>query len=395
MAQQYKPGDWYEQASGTVMVYQGSSWKNVGQRGAPGGQNAIQGRNVAPPGAAVNPVVAETAAAVVSNNTPSATELTGTINLVIKKTPTGPGTLRYPSDPAALDGTSDYVSFGFYKYAPPFGGGRDTPNQAGGGSTTKLSSATGYGNYQNSNDRSYANPSTDVKPIILYMPEDIQSQFGAGWNAAGFGAAAAGLLGVTGSVNTQKDFGAMLTAGGSAFTGAVKAGAFKALLDGINAVAGANINLNQALGSVTGTILNPNVELLYEAPKLRTFSLKFKLVPRTSKEANDIKQICNSFKKAMLPSFGGSAIFGAIKEASNLLTIPDLCQVSFMKGGNFHPYLPKYKLCGITDVNINYTAAGAYATLKDGSPVATELTISFVESKLVFAQEVKVEGGGI
>ena len=43
MAQQYKPGDWYEQASGTVMVYQGSSWKNVGQRGAPGGQNAIKG----------------------------------------------------------------------------------------------------------------------------------------------------------------------------------------------------------------------------------------------------------------------------------------------------------------------------------------------------------------
>ena len=395
MAQQYKPGDWYEQASGTVMVYQGSSWKNVGQRGTTAGQNAITGRNVPPPGAAVNPVVAETAAAVVSNNTPSATELTGTINLVIKKTPTGPGTLRYPSDPAALDGTSDYVSFGFYKYAPPFGGGRDTPNQAGGGSTTKLSSATGYGNYQNSNDRYYANPSTDVKPIILYMPEDIQSQFGAGWNAAGFGAAAAGLLGVTGSVHTQKDFGAMLTAGGSAFTGAVKAGAFKALLDGINAVAGANINLNQALGSVTGTILNPNVELLYEAPKLRTFSLKFKLVPRTSKEANDIKQICNSFKKAMLPSFGGSAIFGAIKEASNLLTIPDLCQVSFMKGGNFHPYLPKYKLCGITDVNINYTAAGAYATLRDGSPVATELTISFLESKLVFAQEVTILGGGI
>jgi hypothetical protein len=394
MAQQYKPGDWYELPSGNIMLYNGTSWKNVGQRGAPGGQAAITGRQSSPPGAAVNPVVAEEAAAVASNNIPSAIVPTDNINLVIKKPKTGSGTLRYPSDPAALDGASDYVVFEFYKYAPPFGGGRDTPNQAEAGSTTKLSSG-GYANYQNSNDRSYANPSTDVKPIILYMPEDIQSQFGAGWNAAGFGAAAAGLLGVTGSVNTQKDFGAMVDAGGSAAGGGVKAAIFKGLLDGINAVAGANVNLNQALGSVTGTILNPNVELLYEAPKLRTFSLKFKLVPRTSKEANDIKQICNSFKKAMLPSFGGSAIFGAIKEASNLLTIPDLCQVSFMKGGNFHPYLPKYKLCGITDVNINYTAAGAYATLRDGSPVATELTISFLESKLVFAQEVTILGGGI
>jgi len=396
MAQQYKPGDWYELPSGNIMQYNGTTWKNVGQRGAPSGQEAIKGRSSSPPGAAVNPVVAQETAAVASNNIPSATELTGTINLVIQKPATESATLRYPSDPAALDEASDYVLFGFYKYAPPFGGGRDTPNVADPvKSTTAKSSATGYGNYQNSNDRSYANPSKDVKPIILYMPEDIQSQFGAGWNAAGFGAAAAGLFGVAGSVNTQKDFGAMLTAGGSAFTGAVKAGAFQGLLAGINAAAGANINLNQALGSVTGTILNPNVELLYEAPKLRTFSLKFKLVPRTIKEATDIKKICNSFKKAMLPSFGGSAIFGAIKEASNLITIPDLCQVSFMKGGNFHPYLPKYKLCGITDVGINYTAAGAYATLTDGSPVATELTITFLESKLVFAQEINIPGGGI
>ena len=393
MAQQYKPGDWYELPSGNIMQYNGTTWKNVGQRGAPSGQEAIKGRSSSPPGAAVNPVVAEVSAAVASNNIPSATVLTDNINLVIQKPATESATLRYPSDPE-IQADSDYVLFGFYKYAPPFGGGRDTPKQAEAGSTTKLSSG-GYANYQNSNDRSYANPSKDVKPIILYMPEDIQSQFGAGWNAAGFGAAAAGLFGVAGSVNTQKDFGAMIQAGTEAIPGSIKASVFDNFLKGINAAAGASINLNQALGSVTGTILNPNVELLYEAPKLRTFSLKFKLVPRTIKEANDIKKICNSFKKAMLPSFGGSAIFGAIKEASNLLTIPDLCQVSFMKGGNFHPYLPKYKLCGITDVGINYTAAGAYATLTDGSPVATELTITFLESKLVFAQEVKVEGGGI
>ena len=146
---------------------------------------------------------------------------------------------------------------------------------------------------------------------------------------------------------------------------------------------------------MTGTILNPNVELAYEAPKLRNFSLKFKLVPRTGKESKDIKQICNIFKKAMLPKFGGQAIFGASQETANLITIPDLCQVLFMKGSGIHPYLPRYKLCGITDVSINYTAAGAYATMGDGSPVATELTISFLESKLVFAGEVDIDGGGI
>jgi hypothetical protein len=301
--------------------------------------------------------------------------------------------LRYPSDPA-ITNDSDYVVFGFYKYAPPFGGGRDTKSPADPNSPSKTTNAPwGYSNYEDSIERSYQNKSLD--PIILYMPEDIQTQFGAGWNGAGFGASAAGMLGAAGAFNTQKDFGALVQAFGNSIPGVAKTATFQAMLSGINAVAGANISLNQALGTVTGSILNPNVELAYEAPKLRTFSLKFKLVPRSNKEALDIKNICNRFKKAMLPAFGGQAIFGAVKEAANLLTIPDLCQVSFMKGNSFHPYLPKYKLCGITDVNINYTAAGAYATYRDGSPVATELTISFLESKLIFSQEINEDGTGM
>jgi hypothetical protein len=317
------------------------------------------------------------------------------VNLVIPAPPAVAGSkksgvLRYPTDPEITSDT-DYVGFSFFKYAPPFGGGRDTPNQARAGSTTRRSSG-GYANYQNSNDRSYANPSS-LEPIILYMPEDIQSQFGAGWNGAGFGAAAAGMLGVTGSVNTQRDFGAMVQSGIENVPGVIKTSTFSALISGINAAAGANISLNQALGTVTGTIINPNVELAYEAPKLRNFSLKFKLVPRTSNESVDIRAICNRFKKSMLPSFGGQAIGF---EPGNLITIPDLCQVSFMNGNRIHPYLPQYKLCGITDVNINYTAAGAYSTVGvDGAPTAVELTISFLETKLVFSNEVQENGGGI
>jgi len=309
------------------------------------------------------------------------------IPLPIKAPESSSNSIKYPRD-ISIGQDSDYVLFKFYKYAPPFGGGRDTTNRAQADTTTKVANNPwGYSNYADSNDRSYANPSS-LASIILYMPEDIQTQFGAGWNGAGFGAAAAGMLGVAGAFNKQKDYGALAQAAISSAGGGVKAATFNTLLQGINAVAGADISLNKALGTVTGTILNPNVELAYEAPKLRTFSLKFKLVPRTVLEAKDIRKLCNTFKKSMLPKFAGQALFGAQEEAANLITIPDLCQVYFMKGSSFHPYLPKYKLCGITDVSINYTAAGAYATLTDGSPVATELTITFLESKLIFAGEV-------
>jgi hypothetical protein len=322
-------------------------------------------------------------------------ENTASIKLNIRQPTNQSTSIRYPSEPAAIEADTDYVLFSFYPYAPPFGGGRDTENRGDPNSPSKSpSNPWGYSNYQDSSERTYNNKS-DLQSIVLYMPEDIQTQFGAGWNSAGFGAAAAGMLGVAGAFNTQKDLGAILQAGTSSVGGGLKAATFQGLLTGINALAGANINLNQALGSVTGTILNPNVELLYEAPKLRTFNLKFKLVPRTGNESINIRKICNTFKKAMLPKFAGQALFGAQKEAANLITIPDLCQVLFMKGSEIHPFLPRYKLCGITDVNINYTAAGAYATMGDGSPAATELTISFLESKLVFAGEVDIDGDGI
>lgn len=339
---------------------------------------------------------ASTSSSSTASSSSSATS-TEKISINITPTTTAGNTLRYPSDPGIIESDSDYVLFSFYNYAPPFGSNVQTaPSGA-----TATSSASGvnvvnsYENYASSSDRSYSNPATDVKPIVLYMPEDIQSQFGAGWNGVGFGAAAAGLLNLSGAVGSGKDIIQQLQAGGESVLGGLKAATFNEITKAINSMAGATITPNQALAAVTGTIINPNVEMLYEAPKLRTFNLRFKMSPRSSSEAQQIQKICNTFKKAMLPSFGGQALFGTT-EAGNFITMPYLCQVNFMSGSEQHPYLPKYKLCGITDVNINYTADGTYSTFSaDKSPVATELTISFLESKIVFSNEVEEGGGGI
>ena len=59
-----------------------------------------------------------------------------------------------------------------------------------------------------------------------------------------------------------------------------------------------------------------------------------------------------------------------------------------MHGGSRNTYVPKYKMCAITDVNVNYTPDGNYAVFQGGAPVATELKISFMETKLVFAEDI-------
>lgn len=284
--------------------------------------------------------------------------------------------LKYPSNPIA--GDTDYIVFGFYKYDPPFGRG------AGGDGTAPIESASaGYDLYAQSGI-----PKTPTfGSILLYMPEDIQSQYSAKWSGAGFGSAYAGLARVVGTDMSPDSIGAAI----ESVPGMIKTAVFDKIREGVNKLTNANVGINQFIGGISGTVLNPNVEMMYDAPDLRGFDLTFKMTPRSKQEADVIRKICNRFKKAMLPTFGGQALFGTV-QAPNLLTIPSVCQVSFMKGNDLHPFLPQYKLCAITDVSVNYTPDGSYATFAGGSPVATQLKITFKEMKLIFEGEINEDG---
>lgn len=291
--------------------------------------------------------------------------------------------LKYPHN-FDISASSDYVAFEFFEYTPPFGSseGEGLSNLG-----ENLVAKDGYTLYNLSGLRKDTKASKDVKPIIMYMPEDLQSQYGSRWGGADFATAAVG---------------AMRTMGGKAniptlpgnIAGSIKNTVFNELLKQINEYTGSSINLNQMLGSVTGTILNPNTEMLYQGQDLRTFSLSFKMTPRTDQEAKVIKQICNRFKKASMPYVGGQAIFGTFK-ASNLLKVPLVCQVTFMNGNKVHEYLPQYKLCAISGVEVNYTPDGSYATVgKNGSPVSTQLTINFKETKILFGNDINITETG-
>jgi hypothetical protein len=283
--------------------------------------------------------------------------------------------LRYPSNITELE--TDYVSFEFFEYEPPFGKGAGQPG------LDNFSAETAY-NFYNASGIVDGRKTKVLTPIILFMPEDIQAQYGARWGGADFG---------TGAVGMMRTFGNKLPAPGvatSAFTGMVKSKLYDTVLKGINEVTGSNISLDQFMGSVSGTILNPNTEMLYQGSDLRTFALTFKMTPKNDDEAVKIKTICNTFKKAMLPDLGGQSFF--YTKGVSLLTVPNLCQVTYMRGSKIHEYLPVYKLCAIAGVDVNYTPDGAYATYEGGSPVSTQLTISFKETKILFANDVNLEG---
>ena len=93
---------------------------------------------------------------------------------------------------------------------------------------------------------------------------------------------------------------------------------------------GANITPNQLLARTTGEILNPNMELLFNGPTLRSFRFSFKMTPRSQTEADEIKNIIRCFKQSMAPKVGSSN--AAINEAggeNTFLRTPNVFELRY------------------------------------------------------------------
>lgn len=324
--------------------------------------------------------------------------LTGGVPIGAVKDPSAAefsSSLRYPSDPG-IDANTDYVMFDFYKYEPPFS---KTGNEGSLFDPLK--------NY-NSSVTQYAKSTKNLKQIMLYMPEDVSTGYKSNWLGKGFNTDAGAIMRTMGAEN-------IIAGGGEAVKGA--AGAVdlaqqrimaKSVTDKIMELTGDSVTADDYFGGQRGVIFNPNTELLFQGFDLRNFTLKFKLVPRTVNEANNIEAILLVFKRAMLPSMstgqeltttlgaagglfgvgGGLAIGGEAAWKQAFIAVPDLCKVQFMTGSNVNTHVPQFKMCAITQVDINYTPDGVYATTSDKRMVAYELTINFQETKLIFSEEV-------
>ena len=130
------------------------------------------------------------------------------------------------------------------------------------------------------------------------------------------------------------------------------------------------------LARTEGIIVNPNLELLFNGPTLRSFGFSYKMSPRNEPESNMIKKIIRMFKQSMAVQRSTSNLF---------LQTPNTYRLQFITGGSTeHEFLPKIKECALTSFDVNYAADGTYATFGNTSPVAYELRFSFQELIPIF-----------
>lgn len=155
----------------------------------------------------------------------------------------------------------------------------------------------------------------------------------------------------------------------------------KLLISQAVGVFGGNVTVNQLLAREQGAIFNPNMELLFNGPTLRQFRFSFKMTPRDENESVQIKKIIREFKQSMAPKVitqnGNSNLF---------LKTPNIFELRYRKGTANHPFLHRFKQCALTDMSVNYTGEGTYATYggKESAPISMIMDLTFKELEPIY-----------
>jgi len=246
-----------------------------------------------------------------------------------------------------------------------------------------------------------------IETILLPIPSNVSDSNGVKYgeselnNIAGAAIGAIGGIMETGkALGNDKNFLSELQrAGSTAFSDIQKA---VGGIDGVQGfvtrklassaagIIGANITPSQILARTQGEILNPNIELLFGGPTLRSFRFQYKMMPRNQEEGEQIKQIIRCFKRHMASKLGS----GNTEDTENtFLRTPDVFELRYRQGAGEHKYLHKFKQCFLESINVNYTGEGVYSTYEDGTPVSMIMDLTFKEIEPVYDLDQQEAGG--
>jgi hypothetical protein len=219
-----------------------------------------------------------------------------------------------------------------------------------------------------------------IGTAYLPVPSGISEVNSAGWN--GTPATPFELLNQNIALTTiQQGFGAGADVVGGVAKAAVSPSNNPDFGKAVSTViAEAATNSGGLLSRTQGAIINPNLELLFNAPTLRPFNFTFKMSARSDKEAEEIIKIIRFFKQGMSPQKSESNLF---------IKAPHTFKIQYLLGSTNkdHPFIGQIKECALQNFVVNYTPEGQYATFYDGVLVSYEIQMTFSELEPVFNED--------
>ena len=153
---------------------------------------------------------------------------------------------------------------------------------------------------------------------------------------------------------------------------------------------GINVDVNQFVTRETGAAINPNLELLFAGPQLRTFSFVFNFAPNDQDEAKEVRMIQRWFRQGMLPQkltnvAGGSLFLGS----------PNIFRLCYKNNMRRIKGLNTFKICAVTSVQVDFTPDGVYQSYEDekavSQPVRSTMAVTFNELTPIFANDYNLD----
>ena len=144
------------------------------------------------------------------------------------------------------------------------------------------------------------------------------------------------------------------------------------------------VGTKNLLSRTAGAIVNPNIEMLFNAPSLRPFSFQFRMSPRDEDEAAQVRSIISFFKQGMAVKTSSSNIF---------LKAPNIFDIRYITYDGDrevdHPSINRIKTCALLAASVDYTPDGSYMTYDDPRRSMTSygLTLSFNELDPIYEDD--------
>lgn len=231
-----------------------------------------------------------------------------------------------------------------------------------------------------------------ARAISLYVPEtvvfDSKQQYESPSLLDKLGLGGTALASVASS--TQEGIGTLATLGIAGGATAVAA----ALAGGAAVTGAARIlsSIDQTITSaaktgaqILGFAINPIIEVLYQAPTLRTFNFDFVFAPRSEQEADAVWNIIYEFRRHSAPEFlEGSGGVILVPPSDFDITFMRKVESGFVENTN----MPRMTSCVCEDVQVDYAAAGQFSTYTDGMPVQIRMRLSFKEIDIITREKI-------
>ena len=133
-------------------------------------------------------------------------------------------------------------------------------------------------------------------------------------------------------------------------------------------------NQGRNIDAGTGTFVNPKAALSFEGVEMKTHNFDWTLIPRTEQESQSLRQIANTIKRNMLPSYVNTSVV-----QRTMFKYPSMVDVFFVGIDPDHYYY--FKTCMVQSFNVNYTPNGN-AVLREGRPAAVQMQMNIIETDI-------------